>query len=85
MTPEELRRIRNIYEQALPISLSAREAYLSRECQDEAGIRAEVDRLLKAHGNIPRWLELPAVAEAKAFARVAPPPALEAAFSAATP
>ena len=73
MTPEELSRIRNIYEQALPMSDSAREGYLSRECQDEADIRAEVEGLLKAHGNIPTWLDRPAVAEAKAFATVAPP------------
>ncbi len=73
MTPEELGRIRNIYEQALPMSGAAREAYLGGECQDEEGIRAEVERLLEGHDNIPDWLDRPALAIARAFATLDPP------------
>ena len=42
MTPEELSRIRKIYEQALPLSGSDREALINRECQGEENIRDEV-------------------------------------------
>jgi hypothetical protein len=40
MTPEQLGRIRRIYEQALPMGGSAREAYILRECPDEENICA---------------------------------------------
>lgn len=73
MTPEELGRIRRIYEQALPMSGSAREDYLARECRDDASIRKEVERLLKAHGNIPSWIERPVLGAATASAAFDPP------------
>ena len=57
MTSEELSRIREIYEQALPMTVSARETYLDRECPGHDGIRQEVERLLKARDNVPTWLE----------------------------
>ena len=59
MTPEELSRIRNIYEQALPMAGSARETFLRQECQGADELRAEIERLLSAHENIPSWLEQP--------------------------
>jgi eukaryotic-like serine/threonine-protein kinase len=68
MTPEELSRIRRIYEQALPISGPAREDYVRRECQEEDGIRVEVERLLKAHDHVPDWLDRPALGAAREFA-----------------
>ena len=67
MTPEELSRIRRIYEQALPMSGPAKEDYMERECKGEDGIRAEVERLLQAHGNIPEWLNRPLLGAAKEF------------------
>ena len=67
MTPEELSRIRRIYEQALPLSGPVREDYIRRECKDEDGIRVEVERLLQAHDNIPEWLDRPALAAANEF------------------
>ena len=51
MTPEELRRIREIYEKTLPLSGAAREAHLDRECHGNQNIRAEVERLLEAITN----------------------------------
>jgi eukaryotic-like serine/threonine-protein kinase len=68
MTPEELSRIRRIYEQALPMSGPAREDYVRRECQEEDGIRVEVERLLKAHDHVPDWLDRPALGAAREFA-----------------
>jgi serine/threonine protein kinase len=62
-----------MYEKALPLSASAREVYVSGECQDEGDIRAEVERLLNAHDNIPNWLDRPALGTARAFATLDPP------------
>ena len=68
MTPEELSRIRGIYEQALPMSSAAREDFVRRECQDNNSIRAEVERLLIAHESIPDWLNRPVLGAARNFA-----------------
>ncbi len=73
MTPEELGRIRAIYEQILPMNESDREAYIRRECPDEENIRAEIERLLTAHDNVPDWLERPIVAALREFATFASP------------
>jgi serine/threonine protein kinase len=68
MKQEELSRIRENYEQAVPMSGPAREAYLNRECHDEEETREEVERLLKARESIPAWLDRPAVGMALPFA-----------------
>jgi serine/threonine protein kinase len=73
MTPEQLGRIRRIYEQALPLSGAARETYLAHECQDERNIRAEIERLLKAHDNIPDWLDGPVFGAERAVGTFDPP------------
>ncbi len=68
MTPEELSRIREIYERALPMSGSARDACLDRECGGNQEMREEVEHLLKARENVPTWLDRPAVGAAKPIA-----------------
>jgi len=68
MTPKELSRIREIYEQALSMSGPARKDYLDRECPDEEEIRKEVEKLLAALENVPTWLDRPAAGAAKPFA-----------------
>jgi serine/threonine protein kinase len=73
MTPEELSRIRRIYEQALPLAGSARETFLRQECQGADDIRAEIERLLSAHENIPTWLEPPVWGPVRTFADLDPP------------
>ena len=73
MTPEELSRIRKIYEQALPLDGSARETFLRQECQGADDIRAQIERLLSAHEAIPSWLERPMWGPARAFAPLDPP------------
>lgn len=67
MTPEELGRIREIYEQVLPMSGAERETHLAQECQGRETIREGVERLLKARANIPTWLDRPAVGAAMPF------------------
>ncbi len=76
MTPEELSRIRRIYEEALPMTGSARDAHLKQECHGEEITRLEIERLLKAHDSIPTWIDRPVVGEAVGFA-VADAPTLE--------
>ncbi|MEP6539230.1 MAG: serine/threonine-protein kinase, partial [Bryobacteraceae bacterium] len=73
MTPEELSRIRKIYEQALTMNGAAREVYLTGECRDAETIRAEIERLLKAHDNIPDWLNRPVLGAERTFAAFDPP------------
>ena len=55
------------------MSGSAREDYLGRVCQDNPGLRAEVERLLKAQGHVPTWLDRPALGAATAWAALDPP------------
>src|SRR3982751_3636413 len=59
MTPEELNRIREIYEGALAMSGSDRDTFVERECHGHEEIRREVERLLKAREHIPAWLDQP--------------------------
>lgn len=65
MTPEDLSKIRSIFEEALPLSGSEREAFLERECHGSDAMREEVGRLLKSLDNVPAWLDRPALGAAK--------------------
>jgi serine/threonine protein kinase len=67
MTPDELSKIREIYEKALVMSDSSREAFLAQECQGKPEIREEVERLLKARGNVPAWLDQPVAGLVRPF------------------
>ena len=67
MTPEDLGRIRKIFEEALTLSGSEREAFLERECHGDDAVRDEVGRLLKSSDNAPAWLDRPALGAAKPF------------------
>ena len=67
MTPEDLGKIREIFEEALTLSGSEREAFLERECHGEDAVRDEVRRLLKSSDNAPAWLDRPALGAAKPF------------------
>jgi serine/threonine protein kinase len=71
MTPEELSQIRGIYEQALPMSPSARDAFIRGACQGREDLRSEVERLLRAHENVPTWMDRPIWEAAGPFG---PPP-----------
>lgn len=59
MTPERFGRVRNIYEGAWEMDAAAREAFLQRECQDDADLRIEVEHLLAAREHLPEWLARP--------------------------
>lgn len=64
MTPEELGRIRQIYEQTLPLSETERKAWLDQECRGDDAVRKEVERLLRGHQAAPGWLEQPVLGAA---------------------
>jgi serine/threonine protein kinase len=57
MTPDEFRHIRDIFEQAVSRPAAEREAFVERECHGDAGMRAEVQRLLEARERVPSWLD----------------------------
>jgi serine/threonine protein kinase len=73
MTSDELSRIQEIYEKALSKSNAIRNAFLAEECQGKPEIREEVERLLKARGSVPAWLEQPVAGLARAFVGAEPP------------
>jgi serine/threonine protein kinase len=61
MTPDELRRVRQIFEQALLMSNYTRPAFLDRECEGNPELRRDVEGLLNARERVPYWLDLPVV------------------------
>jgi serine/threonine protein kinase len=67
MTPEAFGRVRKIYEQAVLLSGAAREAYLAFQCQDDPGLRQDIERLIAAQQKIPRWLNWPTVPVARPY------------------
>jgi eukaryotic-like serine/threonine-protein kinase len=76
MTPERLRRIRDVFEAALEMDPAAREAFLERECQADGDLRKEVERLLGLREHLPEWLAGPLLGPAgpvlDAMAKAAP-------------
>src|SRR5215475_1919921 len=76
MTPERLARIRTVYETAWEMDAAARETFLRRECQDDADLRKEVERMLGAREHLPEWLAGPLLGPAgpvlDAMAKTAP-------------
>ena len=57
MTPERWREVERIFQAALDQDISARPAFLSRACADDADLRREVESLLSAHQPDHRFLE----------------------------
>ena len=67
MTPDQLSRIRAIFESAVAASLAERAAVLDRECHGNPELRSEVERLLNARDRVPEWLDQPLLAPAGHF------------------
>jgi hypothetical protein len=76
MTPERLARIRALYEQAVEMDTSGREALLDRECREQ-DLRREVELLLGAREHVPGWLNEPPLAAARREAAASLPPVME--------
>jgi serine/threonine protein kinase len=73
MTPEELTRVRKIYERALTLSGGERSSFVEGECAEHSGMRAEVERLLNARERIPAWLDQPALGVPSTLSGLQPP------------
>ena len=59
MTPQELGRIREIYETALRMTTPDRVTFLERECHGNIAMRIEVEQLLTDREHVPGWLDQP--------------------------
>ena len=59
MNPERWRRIKEILDVTLRLPPAEREAYLTRVCEDDADLRAEVSSLLQAQEAAGDFLEAP--------------------------
>jgi serine/threonine protein kinase len=61
VTPEEYKRVGEIYYEALELEPAHREAFLDAACADEAGLRREVESLLRAHDKADGYFAAPAM------------------------
>jgi len=67
MTPDELSRIREIYERAVSMHGPGRDAFLDEECHGNDELRREVERLLQAREHVPTWLDQPLIGSLRQF------------------
>src|SRR5918997_2026181 len=62
--PQRWQRVKEIFEGALERHGAEREAFLNRVCDGDAGVREEVDSLLRSYEVAGSFMEAPAVAQA---------------------
>jgi serine/threonine protein kinase len=60
MTPEQHRRVRDLFERALEESPSAASAWIAREASDDSAVRRELASLLEHHSRAGAFLDRPA-------------------------
>jgi len=81
MTPEHWRRISSLFHGALAQTPDLRKAFLDQACGADAGVRDEVERLLRAHQNAGAFGEMPlqpvAASAAPVDLALSPPPTLQ--------
>ena len=61
MNSDRFRRCEELFHAAVPLDDSARETLLNTACADDPALRAEVERLLAAHGRAGSFIDTPAV------------------------
>jgi hypothetical protein len=61
VTPEQYRRVGQIYHHALEFDRGQRAAFLDRECEGDEELRREVESLIAAHEQTETFLNAPAV------------------------
>jgi hypothetical protein len=66
--------LQRIFDQAVGLSASDRTAFLDQACRHDAGVRAEVDRLLAAHDALGSAFEHAIAKRDTALAIAWPPP-----------
>jgi len=57
--PERWSRLKTIFTQALSLSMADRPAYLDDECEKDADLRRDAERLLESHDMLNGFLETP--------------------------
>jgi serine/threonine-protein kinase len=65
-------RLNDVFHGALDVAEGERDAFLSRECQDDAGLMAEVRALIAAHLQTHRLLDAPAPDQLPSGMRIGP-------------
>ncbi|HEY0321648.1 MAG TPA: protein kinase [Pyrinomonadaceae bacterium] len=60
MTPEKWRQVKEIFHAALAVAPGERAAFLDKACDDEEGIRREVESLLESHERTGDFIDSPA-------------------------
>jgi hypothetical protein len=63
MHPDRWRQVTTVFHAALARDQSARAAFVEDACRGDAGVRAEVERLLAAHDKAGRFGEVPVAAD----------------------
>lgn len=61
MSPERYQRLGQLFDEALKCAPDERDAWLDRVCDDDAGLRMEVNLLLTHHLESEEFLERPAM------------------------
>nr|MBA3442379.1 serine/threonine protein kinase [Pyrinomonadaceae bacterium] len=61
MTPERYQRIGRLFDEALERAPEQRTAWLEQVCGKDAGLRAEVEKLLANHSDSEEFLSRPAL------------------------
>src|ERR1019366_7928241 len=73
MSPERLRKARELFEAAAGESGAAREALVDRGCNGDADLRGMVQRMMEANGEANAVLDRPLHAAASQASEVLPP------------
>jgi hypothetical protein len=63
MTPDQWRQVTTVFHAALAHDQLARASFLEDACRGDAGVRAEVERLLAAHQDAGKFGEVPVVTD----------------------
>ena len=62
MATPDLKKVREVFDAAAELAPAERAALLDRACGEDAGLRAEVERLLRAYDKADEFIEQPALA-----------------------
>jgi serine/threonine protein kinase len=71
LTPEQRKRLRELFDAALDLDGSQRAAFLEEACAGDDVVRGELEQLLAAHGSSNSWLDRPLL-EGRAGDKAAP-------------
>ncbi|NOG53503.1 MAG: serine/threonine protein kinase [Planctomycetes bacterium] len=61
MTPEEMQRIKEVFDQALHVSQAERASFLTKACEGDAALLSEVESLLRHHDEIDGFMSTSAL------------------------